>query len=176
VCRYSTPFLTSKPHFRRFSTFLTSHLLPPLNKARCTRTSSPAFGGQVIGQLHISGSTTSHPSTSIFCPLIWSQRTFGIASQPHCHQRIRDFSLLQTSHLHHHGTTAKQHASTAVLSKIVQVYFNGFRNCRLIAKDIRVLTDTNSKQAVWEMTQLIIAPKKVFRNIYYHVSPLEFPL
>jgi hypothetical protein len=25
-------------------------------------------------------------------------------------------------------------------------------------------------QAVWEMTQLIIAPKKVFRNIYYHVS------
>lgn len=26
------------------------------------------------------------------------------------------------------------------------------------------------KQAVWEMTQLIIAPKKVFRNIYYHVS------
>jgi hypothetical protein len=26
------------------------------------------------------------------------------------------------------------------------------------------------EQAVWEMTQLIIAPKKVFRNIYYHVS------
>lgn len=24
-------------------------------------------------------------------------------------------------------------------------------------------------QAVWEMTNLIIAPKKVFRNIYYHV-------
>lgn len=24
-------------------------------------------------------------------------------------------------------------------------------------------------QAVWEMTHLIIAPKKVFRNIYYHV-------
>jgi hypothetical protein len=26
------------------------------------------------------------------------------------------------------------------------------------------------EQAVWEMTQLIIAPKKVFRNIYYHVG------
>lgn len=25
-------------------------------------------------------------------------------------------------------------------------------------------------EAVWEMTHLIIAPKKVFRNIYYHVS------
>ena len=38
------------------------------------------------------------------------------------------------------------------------------------------LNDTNPKQAVWEMTQLIIAPKKVFRNIYYHVSPLCSPL
>jgi hypothetical protein len=28
----------------------------------------------------------------------------------------------------------------------------------------------DGNQAVWEMTQLIIAPKKVFRNIYYHVS------
>jgi hypothetical protein len=28
-------------------------------------------------------------------------------------------------------------------------------------------------QAVWEMTQLIIAPKKVFRNIYYHVSHIN---
>lgn len=27
----------------------------------------------------------------------------------------------------------------------------------------------SSEQAVWEMTHLIIAPKKVFRNIYYHV-------
>lgn len=26
--------------------------------------------------------------------------------------------------------------------------------------------------AVWEMMSLIIAPKKVFRSIYYHVSPL----
>jgi hypothetical protein len=25
--------------------------------------------------------------------------------------------------------------------------------------------------AVWEMGSLIIAPKKVFRSIYYHVSP-----
>lgn len=33
----------------------------------------------------------------------------------------------------------------------------------------------NPKQAVWEMTQLIIAPKKVFRNIYYHVSLTEIP-
>ena len=32
----------------RLSTFLTSHLLPPPNKARCTRTSSPAFGGQIL--------------------------------------------------------------------------------------------------------------------------------
>jgi hypothetical protein len=27
-------------------------------------------------------------------------------------------------------------------------------------------------KAVWEMTHLIIAPKKVFRNIYYHVKAL----
>jgi hypothetical protein len=26
------------------------------------------------------------------------------------------------------------------------------------------------EMAVWEMTSLIIAPKKVFRSIYYHVS------
>jgi len=35
---------------------------------------------------------------------------------------------------------------------------------------------TNANQAVWEMTQLIIAPKKVFRNIYYHVSPIQVSL
>jgi hypothetical protein len=35
---------------------------------------------------------------------------------------------------------------------------------------------TNGNQAVWEMTQLIIAPKKVFRNIYYHVSLIEIIL
>ena len=29
-----------------------------------------------------------------------------------------------------------------------------------------------SQKAVWEMINLIIAPKKVFRNIYYHVRPL----
>lgn len=28
---------------------------------------------------------------------------------------------------------------------------------------------TVEAQAVWEMTHLIIAPKKVFRNIYYYV-------
>jgi hypothetical protein len=37
-----------------------------------------------------------------------------------------------------------------------------------------MLNMTNENQAVWEMTQLIIAPKKVFRNIYYHVSLNEF--
>jgi hypothetical protein len=26
------------------------------------------------------------------------------------------------------------------------------------------------EMAIWEMTSLIIAPKKVFRSIYYHVS------
>lgn len=31
------------------------------------------------------------------------------------------------------------------------------------------------EMAVWEMTSLIIAPKKVFRSIYYHVS-CSFPL
>lgn len=28
--------------------------------------------------------------------------------------------------------------------------------------------------AIWEMTSLIIAPKKVFRSIYYHVSHHPF--
>ena len=32
---------------------------------------------------------------------------------------------------------------------------------------------SDMNQAMWEMTQLIIAPKKVFRNIYYHVSKLK---
>ena len=45
----------------------------------------------------------------------------------------------------------------------------------MLAK-IYVISDANPKQAVWEMTQLIIAPKKVFRNIYYHVSPFDFSL
>ncbi|TKA39655.1 hypothetical protein B0A54_08292 [Friedmanniomyces endolithicus] len=31
-------------------------------------------------------------------------------------------------------------------------------------------TSMDFETAVWEMTHLIIAPKKVFRNIYYHVS------
>ena len=26
------------------------------------------------------------------------------------------------------------------------------------------------EMAIWEMTSLLIAPKKVFRSIYYHVS------
>jgi len=29
------------------------------------------------------------------------------------------------------------------------------------------------EMAIWEMTSLLIAPKKVFRSIYYHVSPLK---
>jgi hypothetical protein len=29
------------------------------------------------------------------------------------------------------------------------------------------------EMAIWEMTSLLIAPKKVFKSIYYHVS---FPL
>ena len=32
------------------------------------------------------------------------------------------------------------------------------------------------EMAVWEMTSLIIAPKKVFRSIYYHVRPAIYPL
>ncbi|KAK1094237.1 hypothetical protein LTR48_000705 [Friedmanniomyces endolithicus] len=32
-------------------------------------------------------------------------------------------------------------------------------------------TSMDFETAVWEMTHLIIAPKKVFRNIYYHVYP-----
>lgn len=27
--------------------------------------------------------------------------------------------------------------------------------------------------AIWEMTSLLIAPKKVFKSIYYHVSVLS---
>lgn len=27
------------------------------------------------------------------------------------------------------------------------------------------------EMAIWEMMSLMIAPKKVFRSIYYHVSP-----
>ena len=30
--------------------------------------------------------------------------------------------------------------------------------------------------AVWDMTSLIVAPKKVFRNIYYHVRLLSYIL
>lgn len=33
-------------------------------------------------------------------------------------------------------------------------------------------TSMDFETAVWEMTHLIIAPKKVFRNIYYYVSKL----
>jgi hypothetical protein len=29
------------------------------------------------------------------------------------------------------------------------------------------------EMALWEMLNLIIAPKKVFRSIYYHVNPLR---
>lgn len=29
------------------------------------------------------------------------------------------------------------------------------------------------EMALWEMTSLIIAPKKVFRSIYYHVSAIN---
>lgn len=31
------------------------------------------------------------------------------------------------------------------------------------------------EMAIWEMTSLLIAPKKVFRSIYYHVRPLCTP-
>ena len=31
------------------------------------------------------------------------------------------------------------------------------------------------EMAVWEMTSLLIAPKKVFKSIYYHVSGIGFP-
>lgn len=27
------------------------------------------------------------------------------------------------------------------------------------------------EMAIWEMTSLLIAPKKVFKSMYYHVSP-----
>lgn len=30
--------------------------------------------------------------------------------------------------------------------------------------------------AIWEMTSLLIAPKKVFKSIYYHVSTLDYPI
>ena len=30
--------------------------------------------------------------------------------------------------------------------------------------------------AIWEMTYLLIAPKKVFRAVYYHVRISVFPL
>ncbi len=29
------------------------------------------------------------------------------------------------------------------------------------------------EMAVWEMTQLLIAPKKVFKSIYYHKRELD---
>lgn len=29
------------------------------------------------------------------------------------------------------------------------------------------------EMAIWEMTSLLIAPKKVFKSIYYHVSGLS---
>jgi hypothetical protein len=32
------------------------------------------------------------------------------------------------------------------------------------------------EMAVWEMTSLLIAPKKVFKSIYYHVSGIDFPV
>ena len=31
------------------------------------------------------------------------------------------------------------------------------------------------EMAIWEMTSLLIAPKKVFRSMYYHVSPIPEP-
>lgn len=31
------------------------------------------------------------------------------------------------------------------------------------------------EMAIWEMTSLLIAPKKVFKSIYYHVSVLDYP-
>ncbi|OQE72675.1 hypothetical protein PENNAL_c0093G07173 [Penicillium nalgiovense] len=31
------------------------------------------------------------------------------------------------------------------------------------------------EMAIWEMTSLLIAPKKVFKSIYYHVSGLDYP-
>ncbi|TKA77641.1 hypothetical protein B0A55_04620 [Friedmanniomyces simplex] len=38
-------------------------------------------------------------------------------------------------------------------------------------------TSMDFETAVWEMTHLIIAPKKVFRNIYYHKrAPTLIPL
>ena len=47
-------------------------------------------------------------------------------------------------------------------------------------QDVRVLTETYERlfkfpqmdfeMAIWEMTSLLFAPKKVFRSIYYHVG------
>ena len=32
------------------------------------------------------------------------------------------------------------------------------------------------EMGIWEIMSLIIAPKKVFRQIYYHVRPVHQPL
>lgn len=32
------------------------------------------------------------------------------------------------------------------------------------------------EMAIWEMTSLLIAPKKVFKSIYYHVSIPSYPI
>lgn len=66
-------------------------------------------------------------------------------------------------------STQEHHETTAFLSKALQVHIYGLRNSELRHHERRYLALADANQAVWEMTQLIIAPKKVFRNIYYHV-------
>ena len=65
---------------------------------------------------------------------------------------------------------------------------NGFFSNRVILVTCRVLANETHitrlfkfpqmdfEMAVWEMTSLLIAPKKVFRSMYYHVCALHLAL
>lgn len=54
--------------------------------------------------------------------------------------------------------------SEAVLLSLQTKVYVAETECRLLK-----FPQMDFEMAVWEMTHLIIAPKKVFRSIYYHV-------
>jgi hypothetical protein len=76
--------------------------------------------------------------------------------------------LIYTSPWRNDGAACACRHSSGDYSSSLQWTLKRYAACKQA-----MLNMTNENQAVWEMTQLIIAPKKVFRNIYYHVSLIE---
>ncbi|KAL9039231.1 MAG: hypothetical protein Q9180_002652 [Flavoplaca navasiana] len=64
-----------------------------------------------------------------------------------------------------HISIPRQHGSNSNFGGTTPIArSNGPRMPRLLK-----FPQMDFEMAIWEMTQLIIAPKKVFRSIYYHV-------